>query len=202
MREFHEDWSFIDLSLLPRCMDWDEYAHNHWFLIAQTQNIGMALVAASEDNTSDKNGKPSTALYLISSTSTIITTRYNLRLANNTWGAYLPHDQHFCFSLKRTAFFATSSFILLFRYNRTRFVSMFHFFSNFFIPMGSQRLIFSRLAGAKFANYITCLTTQRICFPTHYHVFTILHMFQFYYVLFICIFSIPVCSHRLRRASH
>ena len=40
----------------------------------------MSLVVASEDNTSDQNGKPSTPPHLTSSTSTIITARQNLHL--------------------------------------------------------------------------------------------------------------------------
>ena len=67
-------------------MDRDKWAHNHWFLIGLTQNIGMSLAAASEDNTSNQNGKPSTPLHLTLSTSTIITTRQNLHLAISTFG--------------------------------------------------------------------------------------------------------------------
>ena len=52
----------------------DKCTQNHWFIIAQTQKIGMSLVAASEDDTSDQNGKPYTPPNLTSPTSTIITT--------------------------------------------------------------------------------------------------------------------------------
>ena len=80
-KSFREDWRFIDLSLLCQSMDGDKCAHNHWFLIALIQKIGMSLVAASEGDTSDQNGKPSTPPHLTSSASTIITTRQNLHLA-------------------------------------------------------------------------------------------------------------------------
>ena len=80
-KSFREDWRFIDLSLLCQSMDGDKCAHNHWFLIALIQKTGMSLVAASEGDTSDQNGKPSTPPHLTSSASTIITTRQNLHLA-------------------------------------------------------------------------------------------------------------------------
>ena len=59
VREFCEDWRISDLSLSSRNMDGEKCAHNHWFLVAQTQKIGISLVAASEDDTCDQNGNPS-----------------------------------------------------------------------------------------------------------------------------------------------
>ena len=37
-------------------MERDKCAHSHWFLIAQTQKIGISQVATSEDYTCDQNG--------------------------------------------------------------------------------------------------------------------------------------------------
>ena len=130
MREFLEDWRFIDLSLHSESMDGDKCAHNHWFLIAQTQKIGMSLVAASEDDTSDQSGKPSTPPHLTLSTSTIIITRQNLNLAIILVLEmyYLPRDQQFCLGLNRTAFFQVHFCIFEFEYVRTCFVSIFHLF--------------------------------------------------------------------------
>ena len=54
--------------MLPRNMDTDKCAHNHLFLNTQTQKIGISLVAASEENTCDPNGKPSTPTNLTAST--------------------------------------------------------------------------------------------------------------------------------------
>ena len=41
-------------------MDRINIAHNHWFLIAQTQETGMLQVAVSEDDAYNQNCKPST----------------------------------------------------------------------------------------------------------------------------------------------
>ena len=108
-------------------MDGDKCAHNHRFLIAQTQKIGISLVA-SEDDTSDQNGKPSTPPHLTLSTSTFITTRQNLNLAIIlVLGMYyLPRDQQFCLGLNRTAFFPLLFCIFEFEYVRTCFLSIFH----------------------------------------------------------------------------
>ena len=45
----------------------------------------MSLVAASEGDTSDQNGKLFTPPHVTLSTSTIITTRQNLHLAISSW---------------------------------------------------------------------------------------------------------------------
>ena len=68
------------------------------FLFAQTQKIGKSQVAASEDDTGDRNGKSSTPAHLPSSTSTIITTGENLHLAiiSVLRMLHLPRDQQIC----------------------------------------------------------------------------------------------------------
>ena len=70
-------------------------------LFSQTQKIGMSLVAASEDDTSYRNGKPSTLAHLTSPTSTIITTRENLHLAITSVlrMLHLPRGQQFLLGL-------------------------------------------------------------------------------------------------------
>ena len=86
---------------------------NHWFLITQTQKIGMSLVAASEDDTSDQNDKPSTPPHLTSPNFTIITTRKNLHLAISTWGA-LPASRPTILSrFEQNCIFASSFFLFL-----------------------------------------------------------------------------------------
>ena len=129
VRNFCEEWCFIDLSLLSRSMDGDKCAHSHWFLIAQTQKIGMSLAVASEDDTSDQNGKPSTPPHLTSSTSTFITTRQNLHLTIILVLRmyYLPRDQQFCLVLSRPAFFPVHFCIFEFEYVQVC-VSIFHLF--------------------------------------------------------------------------
>ena len=54
-------------------------------------------VAASEDDTNDRNGKPFTPAHLTSSTTTIIATRENLHLAITSVlrMLHLPRDQQF-----------------------------------------------------------------------------------------------------------
>ena len=68
--------------------------------------------------------------HLTSPTSTIITTRKNLRLANILVFRmyYLPRDQQFCLGLNRTAFFPVLFCIFEFEYVRTCSVSIFHLF--------------------------------------------------------------------------
>ena len=92
--------------------------------------IGMSLVAAFEDDTSDQNGKPSTPPHLTSSISTIIATRKNLHLAIILVLRmyYLPRDQQFCLGLNRPALFPVHFCIFEFEYVRTCFVSIFHLF--------------------------------------------------------------------------
>lgn len=68
MREFRNDRRILNLSLLSGNMDRDKQTHSHWFLITQTQKIGIPLVAASEDDTYDQNGNPSTLPHLTPST--------------------------------------------------------------------------------------------------------------------------------------
>ena len=73
----------------------------------------MSLVAASEDDTSDQDGKPSTPAHLTSPTSTIITIRENFHLAiiSVLRMLQLPRDQQFCLGLNRTAFFPVQFYI-------------------------------------------------------------------------------------------
>ena len=58
----------------------------------------MSLVVASEDDTSDQNGKLSTPPHLTLSTSTIVTTRKNFPLAITSvlMMLHLSRDQLFC----------------------------------------------------------------------------------------------------------
>ena len=102
----------------------------------------MSLVAASEDDTSDRNGKPSTPPHLTSSTPSIITTRENLHLAiiSVLRMLHLPRDQQFCLGLNRTAFFPVQFCIFGFEYVQTCFISIFHLFviySSQCAPIGS-----------------------------------------------------------------
>ena len=131
----------------------------------------MSLVAASEDNTSDRNGKPSTPAHLTLPTSTIITTRENLHLAiiSVLRMLHLPRDQQFCLGLNRTAFFPVQFCIFEFEHVQTCFASIFHLFvisSSQCVPIGSAEQFtdpfFSRLASAQFADHITCLASS--CF--------------------------------------
>ena len=77
-----------------------------------------------------------------------------------------------------------------------------------------QLYIFSRPASAQFADCITCLATNHFvsvwadnCLSAsslfyiyiHFLVWICLNMFRFW-ASSICLFSIPVCPHRLRRA--
>ena len=71
VRESREDWHFLDLSRIPWNMDRDKSTHSHWFPIVHTQKIGTSLVAASEDETCDQNGKPPTPPYLNSTITSI-----------------------------------------------------------------------------------------------------------------------------------
>ena len=134
---------------------------------------------------------------------------------------YLPSDQQFCFGLKRQSIFASSFFIFYFWVWICPNTFRFHvsFLCHFFIPVCSQSLsrsthplIFSRLAGAQFADCITCLTNNHFVsvwtdtgFPPvhslYFWVWTFLNMFLFH-ISFICNFSTPVCYKRLRRAIH
>ena len=68
VRDSREDWRFLDLSLAPQNMDKDKCTHNHWFPIALTQDVGISLVAAFEDDTCDQNDKPSIPPHLTPST--------------------------------------------------------------------------------------------------------------------------------------
>ena len=61
-------WWYFDLSLLSQSMARVDSAHNHWFLIAQTQKIGILQVVASNKDFCDQSGKPSAPLSLIPST--------------------------------------------------------------------------------------------------------------------------------------
>ena len=89
----------------------------------------MSLAAASEDNTSNQNDKPSTPLHLTLSTSTNITTRQNLHLAISTLGALLASRPTILSRLEQNCIFASSIYIFEFEYVQTCFVSMFHLFA-------------------------------------------------------------------------
>ena len=125
----------------------------------------MSLVAASEDDTSDQNGKPSTPAHLTSSTSTIITTRENLHLAITSLlrMLHLPCNQQFCLGLNRTAFFPVQFCFFEFEYVQTCFVFIFHLcvisssMCSHRLSRANHRPFFSCLAGAQFADHITCL---------------------------------------------
>ena len=91
----------------------------------------MSLSAASEDNTSNQNGKPSTALHLTLSTSTIITRRQNLHLAISTFGALLASRPTILFWLEQNCILSSSIYIFEFEYIQTCFVSTFHLFAIF-----------------------------------------------------------------------
>ena len=89
----------------------------------------MSLVAASEDNTTDQNAKPSTTPHLTSSISTIITTGQNFHLAISTQGA-LPASRPIILSRsEQNCLFASSFFIFGLDYVRTCFFSMLHLFA-------------------------------------------------------------------------
>ena len=89
----------------------------------------MLLAAASEDNTSNQNGKPSTPLHLTLSTSTIITTRQNLHLAISTLGALLASRPTILSWLEQNCILSSSIYIFEFEYVQTCFVCTFHLFA-------------------------------------------------------------------------
>ena len=134
----------------------------------------MSLVAALEDDTSDKNGKPSTPPLLTPSTSSIMTTRQNLHLAIRTSGALSASRSTILFQFEQNCIFACSFFIFEFEDVRICFFFYVSFICHCSIPVCSCRLsrailthIFSRLAGAQFIACMTCLTLQKFlfCFP-------------------------------------
>ena len=85
--------------------------------------IGMSLVAASEDNTSDQNGKPYFPPHLTSPVLTIISTRQNLHLAISTYGA-LPASRPTILSrFEQNSIFASSIFILFLSLNMAEHAS-------------------------------------------------------------------------------
>ena len=187
------------------------------FLFSQTQKIGKSLVAASEDDTGDWNGKSSTPAHLPSSTSTIITTGENLHLAiiSVLRMLHLPRDQQICLGLNRTAFVLVQFCIFAFEYVQACFVSISHLrsiSSPQCADIGSAELFndpfFSHLTGAQFANHITCLAPAVLfqfehtlshftCF-THIHTFFSLNMSE--YILFIFMFHVVHLLARLSRA--
>ena len=138
----------------------------------------MSLVAASEDDTSDQNGKPFTPPHLILSAFTIITIRQNLHLVviSVLRMEYLPRNQQFCLGLNRTAFFPVLFCIFEFEHVRKCFLSIIHLFvissSQCAFKGSAERFtgpFFSRLAGAQFADHITCLNLHNI----HKTIYTI-----------------------------
>ena len=52
------EWLYFNLCLLPWNMDRKNWAHNHWFFIAQAQKIGVLKVVVSDEGPSNKNDKP------------------------------------------------------------------------------------------------------------------------------------------------
>lgn len=50
-----ENWWFFDSSLLPRNMNRDNSAHNHWFLNNQTKKIDISQVVASDEDICGQN---------------------------------------------------------------------------------------------------------------------------------------------------
>ena len=48
-RDSCEVWRCFQLSLLPRCVDRDNSAHNHWLLIAYSQKVGILSEVASDE---------------------------------------------------------------------------------------------------------------------------------------------------------
>ena len=52
-------WGLALLLSLPPCFS-EAWAHNHWFLITQTQKISLMQVVAPDEDNCDQNGKPST----------------------------------------------------------------------------------------------------------------------------------------------
>ena len=56
------------LALLPGRMDRDKSTYNHWYLIAHTRKFVALQVVASDEDTCDQNGNPSTLPSLTSST--------------------------------------------------------------------------------------------------------------------------------------
>ena len=67
-REFCENWQYFDISLISLSMGRDKSAHNLWFLIAQTQKVGILQVAAFDKDIFYLNGKPSISPSTIPST--------------------------------------------------------------------------------------------------------------------------------------
>ena len=206
MRNFRQHWRFVNLSLLSRSMERDKWAHNHWFLIGQTQNIGMSL---AEDNTSNQNSKPFTPLFLTLSTSTIITIRQNLHLVISTLGALLTSRPTILSRFEQNCIFASSIYIFEFDYVRTWFVSMFHLFaisSSQCTPTGSAERSTDPFLVAWAAHNL--LTALPFCFCLNRHYIFAISLFIFLsfnmpehisFLWFICYFSIPVRYKRLSR---
>ena len=121
----------------------------------------MSLVAASEEDTSDQNGKPSTPPRLTLSTLTIVTTRQSLHLAINTWDVLPASRPTISSRFQQNALFPVHFYFFQFEYVRTHFVFIFlylPFLHPSLLGRGSAEqftdpfLVFSRLAGAQFAT--------------------------------------------------
>ena len=130
---------------------------------------------------------------------------------------HLPRDQLFCLGLNRTPFFLVQFCIFEFEYVPACFVSisLYRFYaisSPQWAPLSSAELFtdpfFSRLAGAQFADNITCLPpavlfqfehtlSQFTCF-THIHTFFSLNMSE--YISFLFMFHVAHLLARLSRA--
>ena len=58
-REYCEDWHSSNLSLLPQNMDSDNRAHNYWFLSLRLRKIGVLQVVVFDEDSWNRNVKPS-----------------------------------------------------------------------------------------------------------------------------------------------
>ena len=58
-REYCEDWHSSHLSLLPQNMDSDNRAHNYWFLSLRLRKIGVLQVVVYDEDSWNRNVKPS-----------------------------------------------------------------------------------------------------------------------------------------------
>ena len=65
--EFSEDWHCFNLLLLPQRMGSDNRAHNHLFLIAKAQKIGLLQVVVCDEDACYRNDNWSNPSFLIPS---------------------------------------------------------------------------------------------------------------------------------------
>ena len=175
----------------------------------------MSPVAASEDDTSDQNGKPSTPSHPTLSTSTIITPRQNLHLAINTWDV-LPASRPTISSWFQQNCIFSSSFLLFSVWicpNTLRFyISLFAIYSSQCARKGSaEQFTDPFLVAWPAHNLLLHYLPHHLpfCFGLNRHcvfassLFTVLSFNKPIHVpvpWFICHFSVPVCYCRLSRA--